>query len=85
MTKDEIIKILQDAIDYREKDIQERQIDIDNYIASIQIVESEYSDDPNMDSYKSYLSELLRTGLIEQTKMKIFLKAAKINLAKLQD
>ena len=44
-----------------------------------------YKDDPEMETYKAYLTELLRTGKIEQTKMKIFLEAAKINLAKISN
>jgi hypothetical protein len=85
MTNDEIKKILQDAIEYRQRDIAERQIEIDNHEISLKIVNEQYKDDPEIETYKQYLTELLRTGKIEQTKMKIFLEAAKINLAKISD
>lgn len=84
MTNEEKTQILESSISFREKDIQERQIDIDNYIMSLEIIDRDYADYPDVVAYKDHLKELLRTGILEQTKVKIFLEAAKVNLAKLK-
>lgn len=84
MTKDEKIKILEDSIAFRERDIQERQIDIDNYILSLDIIDALYSENKDICVYKEHLKELLRTATLEQTKVKIFLEAAKVNLGKIK-
>lgn len=82
MTNEEIIKILEDSIEYREKDIQERQIDIDNHALSLKILDEQYGHMPDLVAYRPHLEELLRTAILEQTKVKIFLEATRINLAK---
>ena len=85
MTNEEKIKILEDSILFRQNDIEERQIDIDNYIVSLEILDIEYSDISDVVAYRSHLEELLRTSVLEQTKVKIFLAAAKVNLEKLRN
>ena len=85
MTNEEKIKILEDSILFRQNDIEERQIDIDNYIVSLKILDNEYSDISDVVAYRSHLEELLRTSVLEQTKVKIFLAAAKVNLEKLRN
>lgn len=84
MTNEEKIKILEDSIQFRERDIEERQIDIDNYVLSLEIIDRDYADFPDVVGYKDHLKELLRTAILEQAKVKIFLEAAKISLAKLK-
>lgn len=85
MNKDEIMSVLQDSIAFRERDIQERQIDIDNHILSLQIIDEQYADNADVMAYRAHLQELLRTAVLEQTKVKIFLEASKVNLAKLDN
>jgi hypothetical protein len=85
MTKEEMIKFLEEAITFRERDIQERQIDIDNHSLSLKILDEEYADNPDILNYRPHLAELLRTALLEQTKVKIFLEATRRNLAKYRD
>ena len=85
MTNEEKIKILEDSILFRQNDIEERQIDIDNYIVSLEILDIEYSDISDVVAYRVHLEELLRTSVLEQTKVKIFLAAAKVNLEKLRN
>jgi len=85
MKKDDLIKILQESIAFRERDIAERQVDIDNYQTSLQILDEKYAINPDLKTYRPHLEELLRTAILEQTKVKIFLEAAQVNLAKLTD
>lgn len=85
MTKEEKIEIIKSSIAFRERDIQERQIDIDNHAMSLKILDEQYSNEPDIVAYRPHLEELLRTAVLEQTKVKIFLEAAKVNLANLKD
>lgn len=84
MNKDKIIEILESSIAFRENDIAERQIDIDNHILSLRILDEKYSDMNDVVGYRPQLEELLRTAILEQTKVKIFLEASKMNLAKVK-
>lgn len=85
MTNEEKIKILEDSISFRKRDVEERQIDIDNYVISLKVLDEKYSDNADVVAYRVHLQELLRTAILEQTKVKIFLEAAELNLAKLTD
>lgn len=85
MTNEEKIKILKDSISFRKRDVEERQIDIDNYFTSLKVLDEKYSDNADVVAYRVHLQELLRTAILEQTKVKIFLEAAELNLAKLTD
>lgn len=85
MTNEEKIKILKDSISFRKRDVEERQIDIDNYVISLKVLDEKYSDNADVVAYRVHLQELLRTAILEQTKVKIFLEAAELNLAKLTD
>lgn len=85
MTNEEKIKILKDSISFRKRDVEERQIDIDNYVISLKVLDEKYSDNADVVAYRVHLQELLRTAILEQTKVRIFLEAAELNLAKLTD
>jgi hypothetical protein len=80
MEKNDVIKILEEAILLRKKDIAERQIDIDNHRLSLSIIDEKYSDNKDVADYRRHLEELLRTSILEQTKVKIFLEATERNL-----
>lgn len=78
-------KALQVAIEYRTRSVVERQLDIDNYKVSLELIDTEYADNPDMLEYKKQLEDLLKSAILEMNKEKVFLAAAEINLRKLAD
>jgi hypothetical protein len=67
MTKTEM---LTEAITYREREVLEYQVNIDNY--RLAIVKA--AQDPDMVEFKAQLESLLTSSIIEQKKAKIMLE-----------
>lgn len=76
---------LRTAVEYRAKSVAERQLDIDNYIVSLELIDAQYTDNPDMLEYKKTLENLLKSAILEMNKEKVFLAAAEINLQKTLD
>ena len=76
-------KALQAAIEYRTRSIAERQLDIDNYKVSLEIIDTEYANNADMVGYKKQLEDLLHSAIVEMTKEQIFLVAAQTNLRRM--
>ena len=61
---------LADAKSYREQEVLEYQINIDNYRLAIQ----KAAQDPDMVEFKAQLESLLTSSILEQKKAKIMLE-----------
>lgn len=68
MNKTEILKT---ALEARIKEVQEYQINIDNYERAIAKIDAEYSDNTDMLEFRGLLVELLNQSKIEQLKAAI--------------
>jgi len=66
-------QILQEAANYRKKEILQYQINIDNYKLAIEEIDRNYSNIEELKDFKNHLSSLLKSSIIEQTKEKIML------------
>lgn len=62
-------KLLTGALEAREKEVIEYQINIDNYMLAIQ----EIGNDPDLQEFKQQIQSLLASSLIEQKKAIIML------------
>lgn len=65
MNKTEILKT---ALEARIKEVQEYQINIDNYERAIAKIDAEYSDNTDMLEFRGILVELLNQSKTEQLK-----------------
>lgn len=62
-------EILTSALDARVKEITEYQVNIDNFGMAIEKI----GDDPDLQEFKTHLSGLLASSILEQKKAKIML------------
>ena len=62
------LKTLQSALTARNEEIDEYQINIDNYIRAINKINAEYIDNPAIVEFRDRLAELLESNKIEQLK-----------------
>jgi hypothetical protein len=60
--------ILQQALEGREAEVLEYQINIDNYKQAIVKIDSDYSDHADLIPFRAQLVELLNAATLEQTK-----------------
>lgn len=65
MTK---LEILRSALSARIDEVEQYQINIDNYARAIEKIEAEYKDKPAMLDFKKNLSDLLESSETEQLK-----------------
>lgn len=71
-------EILTAALESREKEVTEYQVNIDNFTRAIEAI----GDDDELQHFKAQLSELLASNKLEQRKAKIMLGVV---MAQLQD
>lgn len=64
----EKLEILKTAIDARNDEIRDYQINIDNYTRAIAKIDNEYLDVPGLKEFRAQLSELLQSSKLEQLK-----------------
>lgn len=81
MNKKEILKA---ALDNRNQEIFEYQINIDNYRLAIEKINNEYFANPAMIEFKDRLSKLLEEHLTEQLKSVIIRDVIADQLAELE-
>jgi hypothetical protein len=62
-------ELLASALDARQKEITEYQVNIDNFGMAIEKI----GDDPDLQEFKTHLKGLLSSSIIEQKKAKIML------------
>lgn len=67
-------QILNDALEQRQREVVEYQINIDNYRLALERV----GNDPDLQDFKEHLQHLLKTSIIEQKKAQIILDVVKI-------
>ena len=61
-------KILKDALDSRNQEIIEYQINIDNYVRAIKKITVEYADNTAMIEFQDHLADMLAAHKTEQLK-----------------
>lgn len=62
-------ELLLSALDARQREVTEYQVNIDNFGMAIERI----GDDPDMQDFKEHLKSLLSSSIIEQKKAKIML------------
>jgi hypothetical protein len=70
-------ELLTAALESREKEVIEYQVNIDNYRLAIEHI----GDDEELVDFKNQLEELLRSSLVEQKKSNVILTVMKQQLA----
>jgi len=61
-------QILQSALDQRQDEVLNYQINIDNYTRAIAKIDAEYADNPAIAEFKARLQDLLASSETEQLK-----------------
>ena len=69
-------EILSAALNGREKEVIEYQINIDNYVLAIERI----GDDPDLQDFKARLQDLLASSRLEQKKAQVMLDVIKQQL-----
>lgn len=62
------IEILQSALNVREDEVLNYQVNIDNYVRAIAKIDAEYADNPSMIAFRDRLATLLEEHKTEQLK-----------------
>ena len=62
------IEILQSALESRNNEIEEYQINIENYTRAIEKINAEHADNPPIVEFRDNLSALLESHKVEQLK-----------------
>jgi Cys-tRNA synthase (O-phospho-L-seryl-tRNA:Cys-tRNA synthase) len=65
MNKVEILKV---ALEGRNEEIQNYQINIDNYVRAIDKINTEHTDNPAMIEFKDHLADMLDSSKTQQLK-----------------
>jgi hypothetical protein len=77
------LEILTQNADMRRASIEAYQMNIDNYTLAVADINENFSDDPEMQAFKTRLEELLVTERREQGKERIMLRALETQIAQL--
>jgi vancomycin permeability regulator SanA len=77
------LEILTQNADMRRASIEAYQMNIDNYTLAVADINENFSDDPEMQAFKTRLEELLVTERREQGKERIMLRALEAQIAQL--
>ena len=62
------IEILTAALTHREAEVLHHQINIDNYTLAIAEIDANYADDEAIADFRTRLSDLLASSIVEQRK-----------------
>jgi len=79
------LEVLQSALQSRNDEIDEYQINIDNYTRAIEKINAEHSDNPAIVEFRDYLSELLASSKIEQLKTIIIRDVVAEQITEMED
>lgn len=77
------LEILTQNAEMRRQSINAYQINIDNYTLGIADINANFADDPDMQTFKTRLEELLVSEKREQGKERIILRALETQIAQL--
>lgn len=77
------LEILTQNAEMRRASIEAYQMNIDNYTLAVADINENFSDDPEMQAFKTRLEELLVTERREQGKEHIMLRALEVQIAQL--
>jgi hypothetical protein len=77
------LELLTQNAEMRRDAIAAYQINIDNYTLAVADISENFSDDPEMQAFKTRLEELLVTERREQGKERIMLRALEAQIAQL--
>jgi len=78
------LNTLKSALEGREEEILNYQINIDNYVRAIAKIEAEHADKPGMSEFAASLSNLLESSKTEQLKAIIIRDVIAEQLAELE-
>jgi hypothetical protein len=78
------LELLTQNAEMRRASIEAYQMNIDNYTLAVADINENFSDDPEMQAFKTRLEELLVTERREQGKERIMLRALEAQIAQLQ-
>jgi hypothetical protein len=77
------LEILMQNAEMRRASVESYQLNIDNYTLGIADINENFSNDPEMQAFKTRLEELLVTERREQGKERIMLRALEAQIAQL--
>jgi hypothetical protein len=77
------LELLTQNAEMRRASIEAYQMNIDNYTLAVADINENFSDDPEMQAFKTRLEELLVTERREQGKERIMLRALEAQIAQL--
>jgi hypothetical protein len=77
------LELLTQNAEMRRVSIEAYQMNIDNYTLAVADIDKNFSDDPEMQAFKTRLEELLVTERREQGKERIMLRALEAQIAQL--
>lgn len=77
------LELLTQNAEMRRASIEAYQMNIDNYTLAVADINENFSDDPEMQAFKTRLDELLVTERREQGKERIMLRALEAQIAQL--
>ena len=78
------LEILKQALTARHAEVDEYQINIDNYTRAIAKIEAEHADNPDMLEFRDKLAGLLKSSKTEQLKAIIILDVIAEQVAELE-
>ena len=78
------LELLTQNAEMRRASIEAYQMNIDNYTLAVADINENFSEDPEMQAFKTRLEELLVTERREQGKERIMLRALEAQIAQLQ-
>jgi hypothetical protein len=77
------LELLTQNAEMRRASVEAYQMNIDNYTLAVADINENFSDDPEMQAFKTRLEELLVTERREQGKERIMLRALEAQIAQL--
>lgn len=78
------IETLRSALDYRQKEVWQHQINIDNFRLAIDKIERDHCGKAHMELYADRMRDLLGEALREQEKEMVMLEVIRAQLEKLE-
>lgn len=74
------IETLTAAAEHRQREVEQYQINIDNYRLAIAEIEANHKGKPHMETFADRMRELLRSAIEEQEKEAVLLKVIRLQL-----
>ena len=73
------------ALSARDQEIDDYQINIDNFTRAIAVIDAEHADDSAMQEFRGRLSEMLASSRTEQLKAKIIRRVINDQIQEIQE